>query len=214
MKRRASASAAAGFARVHSPLVEPMLDAFEREYRQPTRDSAVASRSRTLTVRWVEPGAVTQPDYWRRHVREAVRFHDGSHVAGRAAGDCIVEIGPHPTLLAFTRSVSGDDGPRLVPPTLRKGRHDWEQLLETLACWARTVPKSTGAASRRETGAASSNFPPTLFNANDAGSMRSRSRARRGRTVHHPSAGHAPPQRRHRHALSVAPDSADNSSIR
>jgi acyl transferase domain-containing protein/SAM-dependent methyltransferase len=116
----------------HSPLVEPVLDAFEREAAavrySPPRVRVVSN----LSGRLAEPGQLEQPAYWRRHVREAVRFGDGLAALAALRPDVLLEIGPHPTLVAFARTTLGESGPLLVP-SLRKGREDWEQMLEAAA---------------------------------------------------------------------------------
>ena len=65
-------------------------------------------------------------------MREAVRFGDGLRTLGTLRPDIVIEIGPNPTLLAFASSAFDDGAPSFVP-SLRKGRPDWEQMLEGLA---------------------------------------------------------------------------------
>jgi NADPH:quinone reductase-like Zn-dependent oxidoreductase/SAM-dependent methyltransferase/NADP-dependent 3-hydroxy acid dehydrogenase YdfG len=80
-----------------------------------------------LTGQLADANAITQPAYWRRHVREAVRFADGLRTLAALKPDLCIEVGPHPTLLNFA-----EDFPVRVP-TLRKGRADADQLAESLA---------------------------------------------------------------------------------
>ncbi|MGB0128514.1 MAG: type I polyketide synthase, partial [Rhodocyclaceae bacterium] len=115
----------------HSPLVEPMLDAFS---------SAAAA------VQWRTPqidlyanldgeragAAIATPEYWRRHVRAAVQFAPAVQRLGEAGADILIEIGPHPTLLGLARQCLPDEGRRWLP-SLRRGRDDWETLLDSLA---------------------------------------------------------------------------------
>src|SRR5262249_9208276 len=75
---------------------------------------------------------ITRADYWRRHVREAVRFGDGLQTLGSLGPELVIEVGPNPTLLAFAGSALHEVAPVLVP-SLRKGRPDWDQMLEGLA---------------------------------------------------------------------------------
>ena len=86
-----------------------------------------------LTGQVADASEVTRPGYWRRHVREAVRFGDGLHTLATLRPELVIEIGPHPTLLAFASSAFGEATPPLLVPSLRKGRPDWEQMLEGLA---------------------------------------------------------------------------------
>ncbi|MBX3611471.1 MAG: SDR family NAD(P)-dependent oxidoreductase [Hydrogenophaga sp.] len=115
----------------HSPLVEPVLDAFER-----AASSMVLSRPRVrlvsnLTGAWAESQEVSRAGYWRRHVREAVRFADGLQTLVSASPQVCIELGPQPTLLGFAEATLGEAAPTLVP-SLRKGRDDHDQLAESL----------------------------------------------------------------------------------
>ena len=116
----------------HSPLVDPILDAFEREaasvHYSPPRVRLISN----LTGSVADATALTRPDYWRRHVREAVRFGEGLKSLAALSPDCIIEIGPHPTLIGFASAVFGNTSPTLIP-SLRKGRSDWEQMQDALA---------------------------------------------------------------------------------
>jgi acyl transferase domain-containing protein/acyl carrier protein len=115
----------------HSPLVEPMLDAFEREAAQlhfaPPRLRVISNVSGALAGE-----EITHATYWRRHVREAVRFGDGLDALATLRPDVCIEIGPHPTLLTFAGKAWGEAGPSLVA-SLRKGRADDEHTLEAVS---------------------------------------------------------------------------------
>ena len=115
----------------HSHLMEPMLDAFEQEV---ARTQLAAPRLRlisNLTGAVADADLLVDPTYWRRHVRETVRFKDGLATLAALRPECIVEIGPHPTLLGLA-SESPVQATHLIP-SLRKGRSDREQLLDSLA---------------------------------------------------------------------------------
>src|SRR5579884_3602615 len=115
----------------HSPLVEPILEEFERvagtiTYRPPQR--AVVS---TLTGRLAGAGDLTTPAYWRRHLREAVRFAPAMQELQARGCEVFVEIGPHPTLLGMARRCLSEDAGAWLP-SLRNDRDDWDQILESL----------------------------------------------------------------------------------
>ena len=114
----------------HSPLMEPLLDAFEgvaaEMHYQPPRLGLVSN----LTGHLVQPGEI-DARYWRRHLREPVRFQAGMEALGEQGCTLFVELGPHPVLLGM--------GPLCLPegtgawlPSLRRDRGAWEQLLESL----------------------------------------------------------------------------------
>ncbi|MFF4121874.1 acyltransferase domain-containing protein, partial [Streptomyces sp. NPDC001714] len=79
----------------HSPHMNPILDQFqavaeELTYRPPT--TPIASN---LTGDLVQDFT---PDYWARHIREAVRFHHGIRTLDQAGTTTYLEISPTPTL--------------------------------------------------------------------------------------------------------------------
>lgn len=101
----------------HSPLVEPMLEAFREVCAGLQMAPPRLALYSNLTGARVES---TGPDYWVQHVRQPVLFAQG--VASLDVDVCL-EVGPHPVLTA------------LVPdalPSLRRDRDDWKMLLTTL----------------------------------------------------------------------------------
>ncbi|MEN3586784.1 hypothetical protein AAH978_21955, partial [Streptomyces sp. ZYX-F-203] len=61
-------------------------------------------------------GDVTEAEYWVRHVREAVRFHDNVQALG---GVAFLEIGPDGVLSAM---VTQDVADAVAIPVLRKDK--------------------------------------------------------------------------------------------
>jgi acyl transferase domain-containing protein/NADPH:quinone reductase-like Zn-dependent oxidoreductase/SAM-dependent methyltransferase len=118
----------------HSPLVEPMLDTFEAAVARTRRQPPSARIVSNLSGKVIGSDEVRSASYWRRHVREPVRFADGLRTLAQLKPDVCVEIGPHPTLLTLAQTAFDglDDAPRLVP-TLHKGRDDDMQIADTLA---------------------------------------------------------------------------------
>ena len=112
----------------HSPLMDPVLEPFERELRSMALATPRLQLVSNLTGRMAEARELTQPGYWRRHVREPVRFGDCVRTLEEQKPDCIVEIGPHQTLLPHFDAASAG-GPALIA-SLRRGRDDWRQMLE------------------------------------------------------------------------------------
>ncbi|MGD2115317.1 MAG: beta-ketoacyl synthase N-terminal-like domain-containing protein, partial [Acidobacteriota bacterium] len=104
----------------HSPMVEPVMETFERcvaaVERKPPRIPFVSN----VTGTWIEPEQATSPAYWARHLRATVRFGDGLAEVAREEGSVLLEVGPGHALSALAKR-SGV-APERVVPTLGSGR--------------------------------------------------------------------------------------------
>jgi acyl transferase domain-containing protein len=115
----------------HSPLVEPILDEFEQvvsEVRLTTPDVALVS---SMTGAFVGQELLSA-GYWRRHLRQPVRFADVFGTLRSAGYSAFVEIGPHPTLIGLGQRCWPDDSATWAP-SLRRGADEWEAILSGLA---------------------------------------------------------------------------------
>ncbi|MDX5455140.1 MAG: type I polyketide synthase, partial [Rhodococcus sp. (in: high G+C Gram-positive bacteria)] len=61
----------------HSALMDPILDEFTALVSRPAAQPPTIPVVSTLTGRVATAEELTSPQYWRRHLRRAVRFHDG-----------------------------------------------------------------------------------------------------------------------------------------
>ncbi|MGD9832287.1 MAG: type I polyketide synthase [Piscinibacter sp.] len=123
----------------HSPLLAPMLDDFEaiaaRTPMAPPRLDLISNLSGQRADARIATAA-----YWREHAAAPVRFAESVQALARSGCELFIEIGPHPTLLAMARLCIEGDGARWLP-SLRRGRDDWQTLLESLAAvYAGGVP--------------------------------------------------------------------------
>ncbi|GAC1348687.1 MAG: hypothetical protein NVSMB27_17520 [Ktedonobacteraceae bacterium] len=115
----------------HSSLMEPVLDAFEQVANQVRFEAPRIPLISNLTGEALEEGAIPDTRYWRRHIREAVRFADGMRTLTQQGYNLFLELGPTSTLLGMGKAcVQKGTGTWL--PSLRKGRSDWQCLLESL----------------------------------------------------------------------------------
>ncbi len=115
----------------HSPLMEPILDAFEAAASRMTyRDLEIGFIS-NLTGVQIDAPNIGRPEYWRRHIREPVQFLGAIRAAETLGVKAFVEIGPNPVLLGMARHILHKDQ-FLFLPSLRSGRGDWLQMLESL----------------------------------------------------------------------------------
>ncbi|WP_406070998.1 type I polyketide synthase [Streptomyces sp. NBC_01020] len=118
----------------HSPLMEPMLAEFRQlaqilDYHRP--HIPVVSN---VTGRAATSEELCSPEYWVRHVREAVRFADS--VEWLAAQDVrtYLELGPDAVLCAMGRDcLDGLPDTHAFAPLLRAGRAEQRELLSALA---------------------------------------------------------------------------------
>jgi len=117
----------------HSPLLEPML--------APLADAVAKASLREPRIRVIsnvtgEPisGELTDPRYWVRHTRSAVRFADGVETLLDAGASILLEIGPSPTLLGLTAEIAEarSAATPVLLPSLRRGQDDAAQLGDSL----------------------------------------------------------------------------------
>ncbi|MBZ6477419.1 type I polyketide synthase, partial [Streptomyces griseocarneus] len=105
----------------HSPLMEPML----AEFRAVAQSVAFAAPAvpvvSTLTGRLASGEELCDPEYWVRHVRQAVRFADAVGTLAAEGAETFLEIGPGGVLTALAQD--GTDGEGIVAvPALRAER--------------------------------------------------------------------------------------------
>jgi acyl transferase domain-containing protein len=125
----------------HSPLMDPILDSFERVAREVRYSTPKIKIISNLTGQLVSQ-EITTAEYWVRHIRQPVRFADGVRTLQQQKMQLFLEIGPKPTLLGMARRCAevlngednGEDKGSSVTwlPSLRQGRDDWSQMLHSL----------------------------------------------------------------------------------
>jgi acyl transferase domain-containing protein/acyl carrier protein len=116
----------------HSPLMDPVLDEFTAAVARTDRTTPRIGLVSNLTGGLASAQELASSGYWRRHLREPVRFAAGMETLRAQGIDAFVEIGPSPALIGLGRRGRGDAAGVWVS-SLRPGRGDWEQMLESLA---------------------------------------------------------------------------------
>ncbi|WP_203935319.1 type I polyketide synthase, partial [Virgisporangium ochraceum] len=108
----------------HSPLMAGMLDGFFHVAEGLTFHEPVIPIMSNLD------GDLTTPQYWVRHVREAVRFHDGMKALEAAGVTTFVELGPDAVLSAMGQHCVETGA---FVPTLRARQKDATAMATALA---------------------------------------------------------------------------------
>lgn len=116
----------------HSPLMEPMLDAFEQVARQVQVQAPHTPLVCNLTGKLLAPGQTLDAGYWRRQTREAVQFVAEIQTLAEQGCELFLEIGPGSVLANMGRHCLPDES-RTWLTSLRKDQDDWQALLESVA---------------------------------------------------------------------------------
>jgi acyl transferase domain-containing protein/surfactin synthase thioesterase subunit/acyl carrier protein len=89
----------------HSPCTEPILDDLENIAGQikfnPPKRALISNLTGTMMA------AAPDKQYWRRHLREPVRFGDGMLALAELGCRTFLEVGPHPVLLPIAQACLG-----------------------------------------------------------------------------------------------------------
>ncbi|MCL7461063.1 SDR family NAD(P)-dependent oxidoreductase, partial [Micromonospora sp. MSM11] len=116
----------------HSPLMEPMLDEFRTVLSGLNFEAPLLPVVSNVTGALADADGIRTPEYWVRHVREAVRYADGVSALRSAGVDTFLEVGPQSVLTAMAADVLPDDAV-LAVAVQRKDRPETPALLHALA---------------------------------------------------------------------------------
>ncbi len=114
----------------HSPLMEVMLDDFEKIARQIKYNRPQIELVSNLTGEIINE-EIASPKYWVSHVRETVNFAKGLNCLAAKKCQIFLEIGPKPVLLNLARHYFQIEG--LCLASLRSDRDDIREILSGLA---------------------------------------------------------------------------------
>ncbi|GAA3657443.1 hypothetical protein GCM10022420_038380 [Streptomyces iranensis] len=137
----------------HSALMEPMLDSFRQVLEglsfAPPRLTVISN----VTGRPAEAQEVCSPEYWVRHVRQAVLFGPGVEwLAGDGQVTRFVELGPDGVLTAMTHNclanvfqthTDSESDPGAEPEVIASLRRDQPEVDAVFSCLARQFTTGT-----------------------------------------------------------------------
>ncbi|MFD8624388.1 type I polyketide synthase [Streptomyces hygroscopicus] len=122
----------------HSPRMDGVLGDFRKVVEGLSFAPPTLSLVSNVTGTSADADEVCSPEYWVRHVREAVRFADGVRALEQLGVTSFVEVGPDGVLTAMAQDCLtaeesvGGPAPSLVP-VLRKDRPEIQSLTMALA---------------------------------------------------------------------------------
>ncbi|MGE7438997.1 SDR family NAD(P)-dependent oxidoreductase [Kitasatospora sp. NPDC001175] len=114
----------------HSPLMDGMLAEFRSVAEGLTFAEPRIPIVSTLTGQVASAEELCSPEYWVRHVREAVRFHDAAQTLEREGVRTFLELGPDGTLTAMAQESVAEAA--VFTPLLRRDRHEPEAVANAL----------------------------------------------------------------------------------
>ncbi len=115
----------------HSPQMEPHALELERLLEGLAPRAAEIPFLSTVTGA-VHSGEQLGPRYWRRNVRDPVRFVDAIDAALGAGHQCFLEVGPHPVLSHAVHGCARGREPPETLPSLRRGQPERRTMLQAL----------------------------------------------------------------------------------
>lgn len=115
----------------HSPLVDPIMDAFAQCFEGIKLKKPSIPLIANLHGDFAGE-EVTKPEYWVQHLRQPVQFAKGMQALQQKEHTLFVELGPKPVLRSMGQRVLADD--RLVWLDSCRAKGDsWNQLMKTMA---------------------------------------------------------------------------------
>ena len=102
----------------HSPMMEPMVSAFEAEVSKVKLLPPRLPIMSTATAQWLTAEAATDPAYWARQLRMPVRFSDAMTAVWKHEDFMAVELGPGATASTLARRVTADRERQMAVPSL------------------------------------------------------------------------------------------------
>nr|AWC08659.1 polyketide synthase type I [Kitasatospora mediocidica] len=116
----------------HSPRMDGMLDAFRAVAEGLSYEAPRIPIVSNLTGAVVSAEEITSPEFWVRHVREAVRFLDGIRALEAQNVTTFVELGPDGVLTAMAQECAQGENVAFVS-ALRKDRGEAGSLMAAVA---------------------------------------------------------------------------------
>ncbi|MCC6456164.1 MAG: amino acid adenylation domain-containing protein [Caldilineaceae bacterium] len=88
----------------HSPMMAPALEPFAQELAKISLHAPQIAFVSNVTGQWITPAEATDPNYWLKHTRQAVRFAEGLQtMLASEPKTILLEVGPGHSLSQLAR---------------------------------------------------------------------------------------------------------------
>jgi acyl transferase domain-containing protein/thioesterase domain-containing protein/acyl carrier protein len=108
----------------HSAMMDPILEPFTALVRQVTLGAPQIPYISNVTGTWITDSEATRPEYWARHLRQAVLFSAGIQELMKDSSRILLEVGPGRTLTSLAMQHPKRSSKMLALPSLR---HPYER---------------------------------------------------------------------------------------
>ncbi|MFM8332696.1 MAG: SDR family NAD(P)-dependent oxidoreductase [Candidatus Methylumidiphilus sp.] len=117
----------------HSPLMRPIVPAFEAAAASCAYAPALLPVVSTVTGRKAAPDEMANPRYWAGQIEAPVRFAAAVETLAGEGVEVFLEIGPAPILAGLARQCLAADGHLFLGSLAKSGVGERQQMLESLA---------------------------------------------------------------------------------
>ncbi|WP_159392352.1 type I polyketide synthase [Streptomyces niveus] len=94
----------------HSPLMDEIADSYRAELEKLRFGKPEFAIASTVLGKMAQPGDMTTPDYWMRHLRDTVNFSEAMRAIEGRGQHVFLEVGPGAELIGMGRECAGDRG--------------------------------------------------------------------------------------------------------
>jgi amino acid adenylation domain-containing protein len=127
----------------HSPMMDPIMGEFRAEAAKVRMSAPAIPYISCVTGDWIAAEEAASPDYWARHLRQAVRFSSGVQRLLELEHTVLLEVGPGRVLVTLARQNLAKGAGRMVLSSLSNstggeeaGTADADSLMQALgALW-------------------------------------------------------------------------------
>ncbi|MBW4505569.1 MAG: aminotransferase class III-fold pyridoxal phosphate-dependent enzyme [Scytonematopsis contorta HA4267-MV1] len=116
----------------HSPMMEPILPAFEQIAKEVLFQAPCIPMISTLTGKMIFPNDTLDAQYWLQHCRQTVRFAEGMNNLVHQGYKIFLEISPKPVLSSLSELSHQKVNAIWLPSLVQKPNY-WQVLLESLS---------------------------------------------------------------------------------